>query len=473
MSNDTGRSVAGLPLHTAVVFVLLFAAALAIYTALWRQTPAIDGDTPQYQEVARDLVNGRLETLHDRSVGYPLLLAVTGAADAPTWQLLVVSLCLHFASIWMLARVLLAAAVSRRWVVAFGVLLLLPPFAEPAAWVMTENLAQFMLVAGFTCLVLGFSPARIGLLAAASLAVGYAALTRPVYQALACGLAALVLALPAALRGLQIAYRDTIRAAVVLVAGSSIILGGMSYVNFVKFNYFGVVPSLGFHLSTKTWALYERLPDEVAAVRDILVRGRNAELAKRGSAHTGTQTIWEVRPELEAATGLSKPQLSSLLLKWNLWLIRNAPLEYLLEVARSMATYWFPAATPLASMHVTALRWLWTTLHAAWVSGFFLQIIVLTGVAVFSASRSRAGQRAPLAVPWAGITVFQSIAWIIPAAIVVYTMLLSCFIDIGDPRQRRPTDVLVIFLCVLGAHVWRQSLHARDDGRPVRGLSVY
>jgi hypothetical protein len=45
-------------------------------------------------------------------------------------------------------------------------------------------------------------------------------------------------------------------------------------------------------------------------------------------------------------------------------------------------------------------------------------------------------------------------AWLLSAAIVLYTMLLSCFLDIGEPRQRRPTDVLLLFMCFIGAHVW-------------------
>ena len=39
-----------------------------------------------------------------------------------------------------------------------------------------------------------------------------------------------------------------------------------------------------------------------------------------------------------------------------------------------------------------------------------------------------------------------------------YTMIISCVIDIGEVRQRRATDLLIIFMCVLGAHLWRQSL---------------
>ena len=80
--------------------------------------------------------------------------------------------------------------------------------------------------------------------------------------------------------------------------------------------------------------------------------------------------MWGVRSQLEAASGLSKPELSSYLLKMNIGLIRRAPVEYLQEVAQSMSIYWFPAAGPLANLDSTLLgdRGPWCT----WGSCAFL-----------------------------------------------------------------------------------------------------
>jgi hypothetical protein len=193
MTSETSQSVTGLPRRVAAVYLVLFVAALGAYSVLWRNTPFVDGDSAQYQRVAQDLADLRLDSLHDRTIGYPLLLVLTGSAEGPTTALLVASLLLHVASIWLMALVLQAAGVGRRWLLAFGCLLVLPPFVEPSAWVMTENLAQFTLVAGFACLALGFTPSRIALLSLSALAFGYAGLTRPVYQALAVALAGLLL----------------------------------------------------------------------------------------------------------------------------------------------------------------------------------------------------------------------------------------------------------------------------------------
>ncbi len=457
MASRSEPAIGGLPRLTAITYVLLFAVAFAGYYLLWRNTPAVDGDTPQYLEVAKDLADSHLAVLHDRTIGYPLLLAATGATVHATHSLLAVSLLLHFASVWLLAVVLSAAGIGRRWLLVFGVLLLLPLYVEPAGWVQTENLAQFTLVVGFACLVLAMTRARVILLGLSGLAIGGAALTRPVYQALAPTLAAVVLALPVVVRRVRLRRRDALKAAAALVGAAMVVLGVMGWVNYAKFNYFGLVPSLGFHLSTKTMAFVERLPDEYAPVREIFVRERDAQLVTRGSVHTGSQTVWSVRPQLSAATGLSQIALSHYLLRMNLALIRKAPVEYLQEVARSMAVYWFPPATPLASMHSSLLRWTWGLVYVAVVVFFFAQVMVFAGVGLFELS-ARVFRGTARRAPASGATAMQIWAYVLAGAIVVYTMLLTCFIDIGDPRQRRPTDVLVVFLCFLGAHLWHQGM---------------
>lgn len=435
---------------------LIFAAAFAFYAVAWRHAPVQDGDSPQYLEVARDLADFRIETLHDRTPGYPLLLAITGSTQAPTRTLFYVSLVLHFASVWLLALVLRASGLPPKWLLAFCAVLALPPFAEAAGYVMTENLAQFSLVAGLSSLVLWVRRGSVPALVAAALAFAFGALTRPAYQALAVALAALLL-VPALVRGAALTYDRAIRTGAALVAGSLLALGSYAYLNHVKFGYFGLTPSLGFHLSTKTMPFVERLPDEYAVVREIFIRERDAQLVKRGGPHTGTQTIWSVRSELAAATGLPKAELSSYLVKMNLALVRRAPLEYLQEVARSMATYWFPSTGPLASMSSSLLRWAWGLLHAALLIVLVVEAALLVALAALRLSERMAGLQRRLVPPIAA-TPTQTLAFALAGGIVFYTMILSCVIDIGEPRQRRTTDALFVFMCFLGVYVWRQTL---------------
>jgi hypothetical protein len=249
---------------------------------------------------------------------------------------------------------------------------------------------------------------------------------------------------------------------VALLVGTALVPGLVSWANHRAFGYAGLAPMAGFHLSTKTVALWERLPDEHAGIRERLIRARDVEMTRRGGTHTGSQSIWQVREELLEATGMSKAELSAHLLRLNLTLIRQAPLEYAQEVARSMATYWFPPAGVLATLNVSALRWIWAGLHAGVLSLFLVQLVVFLGVAVWGWSRRRAGLDAHglrIRSTWA-----QRSTYVLAGTIVLYTMVLSCAVDIGDIRQRRPTDALVVLMVFVGATVWRQNL--RDDEPP-------
>lgn len=433
------RSIGGLPIRVAMFYILIGFAGLVAYGLLWPNAPVIEGDSPQYLEVARDLRDFRIDEIHDRTPGYPALLAVTGSADAPTRTLLYASLFLHFASVWLLAMALHVVGMSPKTLMAFGVLLSLPLYVEPAAYVMTENIAQFALAAGLAGLVLWFTKRQMIWLLAASLAIAYAGFSRPVYQLLAFAIAVGLMLCPGIVRRLGLTTRNAFTAATVLVLGSAVILGGLCVRNYSNFGYFGVTPTFGLHLTTKTTSLLERLPDEYAVARDILIRERDAQLVKPGGKHNGTQAIWHAREELSKALGLRTPELSAYLVKMNLRLIAQSPLEYLEEVGRSAAAYWFPAVGPLAALGSSALRWLWALLHLAVVV-----ILIATAGPVM-----RQIPRQPI-----GTVSMPATAWLLSAGIVVYTMLLSCFLDIGEPRQRRPTDVLLVFMCFIGAQAW-------------------
>jgi hypothetical protein len=192
-----GDSAAGLPRRTAARAALLMGLAVAAYAIVWHDAPLHDGDSPQYLEVARDLRDFRLDSLHDRTPGYPLLVVLTGSVEEQGRALLVTGLVLHCAAVWLLAVTLRTAGAGHRALLLFCGVLLLPPYVEPAGYVMTENLAQFTLASSLSALVLGLVQGRRGLLVAAGLAFAYAALTRPTYQALAVVLSVVLLALAA------------------------------------------------------------------------------------------------------------------------------------------------------------------------------------------------------------------------------------------------------------------------------------
>ena len=441
-------------LSTSIWLTLLVAVGLACYVWVWPEAPIVDGDSPQYMEVARDLTDFRLDELHDRSPGYPLLVMLTGASTTPARPLFYASLLLHGLSIWLLARLLSAAGVPTGWQIAFAFVALLPPFVEPTGYLMTENLAQTTLVVGLAAIASWWSSRRSIWLGVSALALGYSAITRPAYQGLGFVVAIVLFLLARSRAEKSISRRAATVAAGAVALGPLLMAGGLSVFNQRHFGYFGVVPTLGFHLTTKTILFIEQAPDEFADVRDVLVRERAAELVKPGGLHDGSQTVWNARADLIRTTGLTTPQLSSRLLRMNLALVRHAPVPFLRDLVQSLARYWLPAAGALADFSRTALRALWLLLHVLVVGAFFLQLIGAFGLALARVTPKGAttDTRAPL-VPSAAIA---RASYVLAGTIVLYTMAITCLLDIGEPRQRRATDLLILFMVVLGAHIWRQ-----------------
>jgi hypothetical protein len=157
------------------------------------------------------------------------------------------------------------------------------------------------------------------------------------------------------------------------------------------------------------------------------------------------------------------PELSQYLVGMNLVLIRRAPMEYLEEVARSAATYWLPASGRLAAMDSTALRLLWAGVHAALSAAFLAQLAILVAFAAMAVTFRGRGGRSQRRLP-IEITEVQSFAYMLALTIVLYTMALSCTLDIGEPRQRRSSETIFVAAAAIGLMVWRRS--AQTGGHP-------
>jgi hypothetical protein len=294
--------------------------------------------------------------------------------------------------------------------------------------------------------------ARFPILLAASIAFGLSALVRPTYQLLFVFLAGVLFLLLFLARTDQKVKLILAMASVILV--SLMIVGGYAAQNYRRYGYFGLTPLLGFNLSTRTVRVVERLPDEYAQVREILIAERDRHLVGRHGSHTGVMYIWYAIPELEQVTGLDKPALSNYMLKLNLMLIRKAPLEYLKEVSRAMSTFWFPRSTALSDFHSRLIQLLWGGVHFAVIAAFFLVVSLLLGFGLLMWLLPT-GQRKrvlPADARLGGVAAL----FLLPLAIIIYTSLTSTMFEVGNPRYRTPTDLLILFTLVLGIHFFAQ-----------------
>jgi hypothetical protein len=455
-SSEAGEkiyTVAGLPLATALFYASLFAAAVWFYGVLWPSAPIMVSDSSSYLSTAQRLLDFHIS--QERTPGYPLLLVLTGSSHSPNRVLFFVSLLLHFASIWLLASVLYSAGLTEIMLNLFGLILVLPPYVEPAAYVLSENLAEVMLVAGFVSFFFWSLRKKIIWILISALTIGYAALTRPTYQFLVLALAGYILLVRFLLPKTALKWKDMITGSLILICGSVVILASYAFVNYRSFGYFGVSPKLGLTLSIKTVRFIERLPDEYAAIREALIRGRNSELVSEAS-HTGYMYIWHTIPELSKITGLKYPaELSDYMLRVNLLLIKKAPLQYLEEVVLAFGSYWFPPSTPVANFYSRPVQLLWAVTHFCLIGGFAFNLTVLVGAAIYI-KRCKHFLPPGIKLPLSELRLIgvQGLIYGLAATMVFYTAAVSCLIEVGDPRYRVPTDSLIVFMLFLGTHLW-------------------
>jgi hypothetical protein len=466
-------AVAGLPLSTAISYVLLFAAAFLVYRATWSGAPFMAPDSQSYLNTAHDLSDFRPDVLNLRPPGYPLLLVLTGSSNGATRLLFHTSLALHFASIWIIAAVLHTLGLKGKWLFALAALLLLPPYVEYSAYLLSETLSQFLLVVTFGSVAFWFLQRRAtGLAVLAGLAIACSALTRPTYQLLAPAVVGLVLFYYKAIRHTSLNLRSCITAALIWLGASTALIGGFSTVNYAKFGFFGVYPMSGLNLSTRTVGVLERLPDQYAGEREALIKARAAALAKGGDAQNAYLSYWQAIPDLKRVTGLKRlPELSSHLSRLHLALIREAPLYYLREVVSSFAGLWLPSATPVANMGSRTLQVLWVVLQLSVLVLFVLQLVVIAGLAILNCSE-RWLVKGPDSDWTARLVPHHLFVYCLAGTIVFYNAFVTSLVEVGDPRYRMPAEPFVIGMCFLGFHMWREILRHRASAGDLQTVTA-
>ncbi len=447
----------------AIVGSLLLASTI-FHLALWQQAPLTQPDSQSYLEAARDLKDLRLESLHDRALGYPAFLMLAGAPDHPR-LVFVQQLLLHSLSILFLALLATALGVRRKLVFALVLLASIPPSVAPAGYVLSESLSACTLILTVGGLLLWLCRSGRGWLVLAGVAAAYAALVRPTYQLLGVVLACVLIGTSRVLPG---ARGRLWSGALSLILLPAILLGSYILFNQRSFGFAGLTPLFGFNLTTRTIRYVERLPDEDAAIRDILIAHRDRDLTAPGSDHTGSMSVWPAIADLRVATGLDRPALSQRMLGINLRLIREAPLNYLGEVARSMATYWMPVSPELANFGSRHLQFAWTFISLLVLLLFFLNTLCLSGLMLLLGI-APPGFRGRILRPKEMTLV---LAAIISLAVIFYSMAVSAFVEIGNPRYRAPTDALILFTSVLGMELWMRMRRTSNENAMSRSDSA-
>ncbi|MCB9435791.1 MAG: hypothetical protein H6673_02200 [Anaerolineales bacterium] len=385
-------------------FTVLAVITMLLYASLWTSAPYSSPDTLDYQATADDLRDGTLDVLPLRPIGYSVFLLFSGSGR---W-LYYTQMALYLLSIFLLVKL-----VCPQYQLVFILIAILPPFFEPTAHILTETLTQFMLVVGVLSLYRWYQEKTVSVLLLGSVAICLSGLIRPTYQLLLPALALAVLWLTHQWKPVLLMLTVTV-----------VMIGSYSLYNFRQFHYFGTSPLLGMSLSTKTPRVLERLPDEYAVERDLLLRYRDASLLAPdnpnmpGTVHTGKWYIWDALPEYQAVTGQSTAEASAHLLKLNLYLIQQEPLEYFVEVGEAAALFWMPVSN-FANFDSRIFYLLWAIAHFAFIGSFFVVL-----------------HRRPA-------TDFLSRIMLVTIA---YTWVISSTIAIGEPRYRQPVELFILLI---------------------------
>jgi hypothetical protein len=319
-----------------------------------------------------------------------------------------------------MAAVLWQLGASARLRAIFAAIAMLPPFVQKDAFLLTEGLTEFLLVAGFAGLALVCTSKYAA--AWSGLALALAAITRPQNELLPLLIGGLLL--------VSLGWRRGWKNAVALILPALLLLGGLTLHNRTRFGYLGLTYLLGHHLGTRTVALYDEIPDP--QVRDVMVSTRNAAYVE-GNPYW---TTWYTRADLMRIKGLSPVRLAGYMQKIHLRLIVTHPLAYLEEAARAFLHFWSPEL-PAQTNRSAVIHLISAVTQVLVCAAFWLSIILWAGL-----SMGRLFLAVPEWLPRGNARLLYGAA----VAVVAYTAALSSALDIGEPRYRGPADLLILFV---------------------------
>ncbi len=427
--------------------------AVVLYAFLWRAGPEHRPDTPSYLVVAADLADWRLDALHLRTPGYPLLLRLLGG-DRPGYSLVLVQLALHAVGVWSLAGLLARLGIGRWGLVAFVLACWTPHVVQLANSVLSETLAAALLMLGFAGLAraVAFDDDGVWPLIGASAAFGWLALTRPVYLATAPALAA-VLALVAMTPLGRAARRRWLRAAAIVPLGTLLLAGGLALYQQARFGA-PASSQAAQALAGRAARYIEALPAE-EPLREILLRHRNATLV--AGRHHRFYDLYSAWPEIVDHFDGDERRASRELLRVSFEVVRREPRNYLLAVWRSFAEYWEWYSRAVPGLQALGAAATFFAIHCATVMAFFslLGASVVAGTLLPTLPRRVRRRSSEGVAEPAALSVY-----LLATSVVLFHMALQCALGVGEARYRLPNDPLVLTAIAAAASILAR-LHRR------------
>lgn len=387
---------------------LVIVAAIVLYPVFAGVQIAAAGDTNKYVEAAKVISTGYHEITF-RVPLYPLLLIATGSVQNLNVSLFFAQFILYFLSVFLLVAAMQKSRLNTSVVFVITLLLVSPMLVRVVYFAMTEALSFALANSIFALYILLERRQKFLVL---GLLTALLALTRPSFQLTGLLITALLL------------LEKSKIAPVLFFAAFAIPIFLFSFFNKQRFNFFGVTPAAGWHLTSKTALFIEDWPDK--NLRPLMVSQRNENLISKPS-HTGAMFFWSLPQMLQDSLHMNYVEVSKYMMKNNLALIALHPLEYLSAVGRSLAGYTFPNAVSERSGGLK--KALYSGIQFFYVYLF----LILTMAVVVCLWLFRLRVDATLLFPF-------SLACII----VFSNYFASVAAEVGSPRHRAPTEALIL-----------------------------
>jgi len=176
-----------------------------------------------------------------------------------------------------------------------------------------------------------------------------------------------------------------------------------------------------------------------------LIQNRNRALVRAGS-HTALRYQWGAWKELREITGKNDVELAQTLLDANRVLILHNPLGFASAVAKASATCLFPYVTSLSTGGSGILHALWSGIHFLLFALCFVQVWVVSGHELLICILPTDARDSW----WPEMSYETRLTYCSTIAVVLYTIAISCIVDVGDPRQRWPSDIFLFVNAMLG-----------------------
>lgn len=414
--------------------------ALAAYLYIWRDAPYLLKDSVGYMQVAQNMALGNLSEIQDRVPIFPLLLLLTNSFEQPNIILYIIQLVSYFIFVFIVYKILVDE-LPVGFAYVYLLISILPPLVEATAQVMTEALTTNLILLIFICLYELVKTRKFIYALGSGVFSGALALTRPTFELMPI----LLLLIFVCISLLAKEKKKWVLHSIVSILSCSVIIGGYALYNYLAYDYFVLTPLQGFNLSTRTETYIERIPDDQKTIRDVLLKTRN-ELMLSEPTHSAVMYIWTAIPRLEEATSLSEIELSKLFQSINFKLIVGSPLSYIVEVGHSMAIYTMPSASEQANFYNNWFQLLWLMLNYVVLAATFVCVCGAMGILILSSQKSTTAMLQNK-LPLFSIYLFCTV-------IVFYNFCISTFLEVGNPRYRLPTDLLIIIFDLISVYAF-------------------